>query len=250
MTWTQVGNFATAPTGGIYNTNTFPITTGGIGNLLVFINTLHSDTGVYPTGVSSSRVTWAKVSGTDIQDQSNTNANIAAPQTWSGNIWFGTVNSVGSDTVTCTWTSGTPAHVNGSCQEFHTDAGLGWSMEQWTFFNNASGQSAWPAMTPAHSGELYMGYAWNSSNSSAPSPNPDSHGYIYQPNAENSVNLNGGAINLAVPTGSATGPVWADSTETYGMMILVQEGSGTVTPGPDLAVRQQVLLPYQQRVRV
>ena len=230
MTWTQVGNFAAAPTGGIYNTNTFNITTGGVGNLIVFINTLHSDTGVYPTGVSDSnnRVTWVKVNGTDVQDQSNTNVNIASPQTWSGNIWFGTVTSTGTTTVTVTWNGATPAHVNGSCQEFHSSVGS-WHMDKWTLLNNASGQSAWPTMTPTGSGELFMGYAWNQANSSAPSPNPDANGYIYQPNAENSVNLNGGAINLAVPTGSATGPVWADSTEVYGMMILVAEGPGNVT---------------------
>lgn len=223
MTWTVQGNFLTSVTGGLYNTSTTSITTGAAGNLIVCINTMHSDTGVYPSGMSSSRVTWAKVPGTDVQDLANTSANIAAPQTWSGNIWFGTVNSAGSDTVTFTWTSSTPAHVNCLLQEFASSAGS-WHMDKWTYLNSSSGGSAWPAMTPAGPGELFAGFAWNASNASAPSPNPDANGYQYQVHGDGPVNMNGGSVNTSVPSG-ATGPVWADSLETYGIMVLVAEGT-------------------------
>ena len=241
MTWTSVGP---EPLGFLNNNNppTSAITTNGVGNLIVCLNTLHVDAGVYPTGMSSSRVTWAKVPGTDVQDMALIGSGLAANSPWSGNIWFGTVNSVGSDTVTFSYTGGTvPGRTNCVMQEFHSTVGS-WSMDTWTFLNSA-GTNTWPSMTAAGPGEIYMGFAWNSGASSGGPTSP------WVVNANSDSQSNAMAYNLNYTSG--TSPVFSDSTETYGLMVLIAEGSAPSGPQADLAVRQQNPLlawPYQQRM--
>ena len=220
MTWTAV---SPNPAGAIHNVTSASITTHAVGNLIVLVNTLHSDT-AFPTGVSSSRVTWTKVPGSD---SSFSNAAIStAPAQWQGNIWLGTVNSTGTDTVTFTYTGGvTPSFTNAVMQEFTSSVGS-WHVDTFTFLNSAAGTAAWPSLTPAGSGELYLGFAWNQGSAVSGSTS----GYVYNANADGA--SNGMAYNLNCASGTATAPTWGDSTETYGLMVLVAEGaasSGAVT---------------------
>lgn len=236
MTWTAVGP---EPAGFLNNGNpaTSAITTHNAGNLIACINTLHTDTGVYPTGMSSSRVTWAKVPGTDITDLTTFSG-----VTWSGNIWFGTVNSVGTDTVTFSYTGGTvPAHTNCVMQEFTSSVGS-WYMDTWTYMNVIAGTNTWPSMTAAGSGEVYLGFAWNQGASTGGPTAP----WVVNANADSQSNAI--AYNLTYTSG--TSPVFSDSTETYGLMVLIAEGSAPSGPQADLAARQQNPLlawPFQQR---
>lgn len=238
MTWTSVGP---EPLGFLNNQNppNRPITTNGVGNLVVCINTMHSDTGVYPTGMSSSRVTWAKVPGTDIQDLANSFTGLT---NWSGNLWLGTVNSTGSDTVVFSYTGGAvPAHTNCVMQEFNSSVGS-WSVDTWASFNTSTGQSTWPGMTAAGAGELYMGFAWNSGANTGGASNPP---WVFNSNSDSQANAMAYNLNYS----SGTFPTWSDATEMYGMTILVQESS--LPPQPPGPPMQSPLLgfPFQQQAR-
>lgn len=230
MTWTAAtGSVA----GSIHNTGTFAtnggLTTHAAGNLMICIATCHNPTSgnEWCTGFTSTtpNVTgWTQATPT--HNDTNTQLLIdTSNDVWGANIWFGTVSAVSTDSNISPTFSGPdnpPFYTNFVAMEFHSTLGS-WSMEQWTFLQNNTGVTSWPTMTPAGPGELYLGFAWNSSSASSPATNPDTNGYHYNANADTT--NNGMAYNLATPTGSPTGPVWADSSECWGVMVLVTEGS-------------------------
>lgn len=114
------------------------------------------------SGVSSSKVTgWAQI--IDAAD---------ATEGWSLNIWAGTTNATGSDTVTVTWTGGTPGAFETVVDELHS--GLG-STNVWATVASASLRAAsspfnYPSLTSntvtlqAYWG--YMGFAGSGTNGS------------------------------------------------------------------------------------
>lgn len=215
--------------------NAFALTTHNVGNLIVVINTDHTTTSV-PNGISDSLglATWTKASS-DFTNESNTNLNLdGSPVVWNGNIWFGTVVSVGGpSTVTFSYSGGsTPAFTNSVGMEFTVTSGV-WSLDAVGVFNVNTGQSSWPFPSAAGSGELAIGFAWDSSSASSGTTS----GWTYNQNAD--LTNNGMAYNLSVGPGSVTGPTWADSNECWGLMVLVAEGS----PSPPSGVVRGALLP-------
>lgn len=227
--WTFAGS---NPALSLHNTGSAALTTHGVGNLIVLINTDHSTTD-YPSGVSSSRVTWTKA----VPDQGpNTNGNISqSPTQWNGNVWFGTVNSVGSDTVTFSYTSGTtPSFTNATAIEVTSPTG-NWSLDSFAVLNSSSGTSTWPSVTPANSGTLVFGFAWNFGSAVSGSTS----GYTYNANADTAGN--GYAYNLNAAGGTSTAAVWGDSTETYGIVVAIsQSPSGpSLIPGNELNLNTQ-----------
>ena len=224
MTWTAV---SPNPAGFIHNANptTFSITTHAAGNLILLVSTCHNPTSgnEWTSGVSSSRVTWTQITPT--HNDVNTQLLVdSSNDVWGGNAWAGTVNTVGSDTVTISWSGpdNPPFFTNAVAMEFHSTVGS-WSLDTWTFLQSNAGVSAWPTMTPAKNGELYYGFAWDSSSAASGSTT----GYVYNANADST--NNGMAYNLNCAAGVATGPVWGDSNECFGIMLLMQEGT---VPGP------------------
>lgn len=239
MTWTAPNG--TTPFGSVHNVTSFTGTTLGVGDLVLLIVTNHTISGVWCNGVSSSRITWTQVVPTQ---GPLTNTNLAldgAPETWFGNAFAGTVNSTGSDTVTLSWVGGsTPSFTNAVAYEFHSTVGS-WSADTFTTLNTNTGTNTWPSLTPAGSGELYYGFAWNSSSAATPGSNPDGNGFHYNANADTT--NNGAAYNLSYPSG--TSPVWGDSTEDWGLMMLMTEG----TLPPVSQMPPQVPVYYQQRIQ-
>ena len=222
MTWTAV---SPSPAGFLNNANpaTAAITTHATGNLIVCINTMHEDAGVFPNSMSSSRVTWVKIPGTDVQDATQ----LAGPgPTWSGNLWFGTVNSAGTDTVTFGYTSTVPAHTNCVMQEFTSSVGS-WHMDTWTTLNS-TGTSNWPSLTAAGSGEIYLGFAWNSGGASGGPSAP----WVVVDNSDSSSNAM--AYNTAYVSGTV--PTFTDTGSVYGMFLLVAEGPAAAATPAALAV--------------
>jgi len=215
--WTAVGS---NPACAWHNVNTSALTTQHVGDLIVLIVTNHS-TSVLPTGATSSRVTWT----TAVPAQGPTaNAAVStAPAQWAGMVLFGTVNSVGSDTVTLTWSGTTPAFINAVGMEFTSPTGT-WSLDTWGSLNSAAGTSNSVSLTPASSAELYMTFDWNQGSSVSGTTT----GYTY--NANSDAASNGMAYNPNCASGSATFPVWGDSTETYGLAVLVSQSAPGFTP--------------------
>lgn len=217
------------------------LTTHNIGNLIVVINADHTTTSV-PDGISDSLglADWTKASA-DFTNEANSNLNLdGSPATWNGNVWFGQVTALGGpSTVTFSYSGGsTPAYTNAVGMEFIVSSGR-WSLDAVGVFNVSTGQSAWPFPSAAGAGELAIGYAWNSSSASSGT----TPGWTFNANAD--LTDNGMAFNLSAGPGAVTGPTWADSTQDWGLMVLVAEV--TAPPGPQQAT--QVPVYYQQRIR-
>lgn len=223
MTWTAPNG--TTPFGAAHNVTSFTGTTLAVGDLILLVNTCHStspanEVPTTPTNANG-RISWVKL-GSDTAGLGNTAIPSGEPpQSWSGNVWAGTVLSVGSETVTLNYSGSAPSFTNAVATSFRSSVGS-WVLAASAVFNNAAGTSAWPSF--AQAGGLYYGYAWDSSSALAPSPNPDSNGFHYNANADGT--NNGSCYNLSNP--ASTSPVWSDSTENYGLMVLMAEA----VPGP------------------
>lgn len=205
MTFAAVGGNLSSAAGA----TTFSLTPAGVGNLILFEVENPSAT-VWATALSSSNVTWSvmgvKFSGT-------TNAR-------SSTLFQGKVTATSAQTVTITF-NGTAGNCHGVGHEFSSTAGA-WALDVQGNLDSA-GTATWPSLTPAGSGELYFGYSINSSGAVAGSTS----GYTYVANADGAAN--GMAYNPACGAG-ATGPVWGDSTEIFGIMALVKETSAAAVP--------------------
>ena len=199
MTWTVTGSWLGA------TTSTLTANNQAIGNLLVVevINTQNST--VWATALSGGGATWqlagVKFSGT-------TNANAAA-------VFLGTVTATGAGTITPTWSGTTPNAIAWAGHEFHSSVG------SWLFDKqgnlDSTGTNSWPSMSPTYGvGELYFGFIFDSSNAVSGTTS----GYVYNANVD-AVN-DGAAYNLSCPS-TATFPVWGDSTQAFGIAILVAE---------------------------
>jgi hypothetical protein len=78
-------------------------------------------------------------------------------------IWFGKITTVGSSTVTFTWSSSISGHgAEYGAQEFSAARGANtvWTLDTAGSVNGASSTSVpYPSLTPSGSNELYFGYA-------------------------------------------------------------------------------------------
>ena len=178
MTWTAVGSSGDAQSA------TFSLTPSAIGNLIILDVAQFSNSTVFASSVASSNVTWTSVGHF-----------LGSVNTGTHTLFLGQVTATGAATVTPTWSGSTPAGVIFDWHEFHSTLGA-WSLDTFTHLDNA-GTTTWPSMTPAGSGELYWGYAFNATSAVNPSPNPDSHGTQYSVGAATS---NGQAYNLSAPS--------------------------------------------------
>src|SRR6185312_4090605 len=138
---------------------------------------------------------------------------------FSAAVFLGTVTATGAGTATLTWSGTAPGSFGIASREFHSTVG------SWTFITqgnlDSSGTANWSSLNST-AGDLYFGYA--ADNTSATSGSTS--GYTYDASAD-SVG-NGMAFNVNCP-GGATFPVWGDSGQAFGIMVLVREGSGPVS---------------------
>ncbi len=114
-------------------------------------------------------------------------------------IWYGTVTTTGSATITFNWSSALPGGQTSdySAQEFTAGLGAGavWTLDASGHSDNTAGNTTvtYPPLTPSASGELYYGFADMPSTPSAGSTT----GFTYGPTA----NGNQVAYNPATGTG-------------------------------------------------
>ena len=149
----------------------------------------------------------------------------AAPFTGSTNaltatIFIGTATSTGSSSATVSFSGSTPT-VRISAQQFSSTHGA-WTVDK-TGHIDSAGTNTWASLTPVQTGELYFGYAYDSSTST----NGSTTGYTYFQDS----NGNGTAYNPAC-TGAAQAPTWGDSGQEFGVMLLLKEnGPAAITGG-------------------
>lgn len=223
MTFAAVGSgFGTA------NVSSFSLTPNTIGDIIICGIINASNPTVFATALSSSNVTWVTL-GSSFAGSTNVKTQ---------QVFLGTVTSTSTATVTITWSGTAPASIEIAGQEFSTTVGASSVTLDVQGHIDSTGTTTWASLTPGHgSGELYWGYAYNTGSAVAGSTsgftynaNPDGHGngMAYNPNCAN----------------SAQAPVWGDTTEAFGIMVLVYEASAA---GPVGTVQPRATVPVPRR---
>lgn len=196
----------------------FSLTPAGVGHLIL-LEIENNSAAVWATGVSSSNVTWSQM-GTVLKGTTNSRSSV---------VFAGTVTAASAATVTVTL-NGSPGTFHVVGHEFSSTVGS-WALDGSQANLDGAGTNTWPALTPtAGAGELYFGYAIDSSSAVAGSTS----GYTYA----NDGSGNGIAWNASCPN-SATSPAWGDSGSIFGVMVLVKE-TGTAAPAPFYPARQAI----------
>lgn len=123
-----------------------------VGNLLVVFGDVHSSTIHFTTLSGGGVTTWTSIVGPFV----------GTSGVVSSNLWMGVVTTAGAATITAAASgslSGLATEL--SVQEFtlHSPAAI-WSVDTTgTLSNAASTTVSFPSLTPANSGEIYVGYA-------------------------------------------------------------------------------------------
>jgi hypothetical protein len=216
--YTAVGSgFGTANAAAL---TTFSVTTVTAGDfILASVLSENSSTRV-ATALSSSNVTWSTLGAS---------ANTSVARSARHQVFLGVVTSVATATVTITWAAGTTGSFESVAgQEFSSTTGIPVLDKQATL--DSAGTATWPSLTPAAAGELYWGFAEDNTASVSGSTS----GYVYNINAD--LHSNGVAYNVNCGA-TATAPVWGDSGQSDGIVVLVKPGGGLGVPQRPLARR-------------
>lgn len=207
MTWTKIGS----DTGGTNGFGSWSNT--AIGDLRICGVENFSNKTVTATALSGGGCNWTLI-GTKLGVTNN----------YTVSLFLGTISATGTQTASVTWSGTAPASWAYGSQMFHSTVGS-WVVDKQGSLDSA-GTNAWASLTPAASGALYWGLCVDSGSCVQGSTS----GYIYNQSLDTA--NNGGAYNLNCAGGTATNPVWGDSGQALGMMILLAEGSSgpAVTP--------------------
>lgn len=215
MTFTPVGSFlqaAVSPGPG-----TISLNNQAAGDLIL-LSAITDSTANWVNSVTGGGATWSQI-GTRFTGTSNAR---------TATLWQGTVTATGAQTATLGITGGAP-NIRAAGGEFSVTSGS-WALDVQGNLDGA-GASTWPSLTPSGAGELYFGFAIDSGSAVAGSTS----GYTYNVTAQG----NGCAWNPSVPAASA--PAWGDSSQVFGVMILVAETGGAAAAAPrSLALGQAV----------
>jgi hypothetical protein len=201
VTFTAAGSLTSAENAVAGTSTTYALTTVTAGN---FILASLSNNSQPASAVSSTRVTWTKLTA-DFTFTSTSPSLI-------NNIWLGTVNSAGSDTVTVTFAASMAGNNSRfDAREFHSSVGSVFLDKTGTVGPTASAN--WATLTPAGPGELYWGWSEDSGSAVAGSTS----GFVYEPDSHS--NQAGYCLSVS----SAYTPVWGDAGAIGGVMVLMTE---------------------------
>lgn len=192
------------------NSSTFSLTPGGTGDLIMVQVVNEDSSTITASSLSSSNVTWSQY-GSSI---SSSGGGVTSVQ------FAGTVTSTSTQTVTVTWSGTAPSDIRIAGSEFSSTVGS-WVLDvQGNVGGGGAGEgSTWASLTPAASGELYWGFCLDETEAVAGSTS----GYTYTVDPGHG---NGLAFDPSCASGVATAPAWGDSTQIFGIMVLVKEAGG------------------------
>jgi hypothetical protein len=217
VTYTAVGSSTSGANSSGSALTSFSLTPNGAGNFILAEVANYQGTAV-AVALSSTNVSWSLLgnsfSGTGFQAAGCT-----------AQCFIGVVTSTSAATVTITWGPGTnTVFTFAAFQEFSSTTGIP-VLDVQGHIDTAAANSNWASLTPAASGELYWGYALNNSTAAAGSTS----GYVYTPNSDHAGD--GAAYNLSCAAGTATFPVWGDTHEAFGLMVLMRPQPADVALG-------------------
>jgi hypothetical protein len=182
--------------------------------------------GLAASSLSGAGCTWSQMSVTNT---------FSAAFVGTGQIFVGQVTSPGAGTITVNFPSSSSQNVRINAQEFGSASGL-LTLDKQSHLDS-TGTNTWPTLTPSGTDELYFGYCEDQASSAAGSTS----GFVYE------IDGNGNATGYCLSVNAAYTPVWGDSSQAAGTMVLVT-GAGAVTPGPP-GPQPQAWPFYQQRLR-
>ena len=186
-----------------------------VGDLIPLVAISVDSTTNYVTGITGGGADWTQIG---VPHVGVNNGGVITR-------WQGKVTATGLQTANVAVTGGAPT-IAICNQEFSSTAGS-WTVDATADLDVVNGNSAWPTLTPTGSSELYFGFATNFGIAAAGS----TPGYVYHVTNHN----DGCAWNVSVSAPSA--PVWGDTGQTFGAMILVRE------PAPPPAASGGMVLP-------
>lgn len=194
MSFAAVGSFIQS------GSNTVNLNNQGIGNL-VLLEIIVESTAIV-TSISGGGCTWKQIS----------TVFTGTATVYTASIWTGTVITLGTQTATVNVSAGTPTvRIAGS--EFSSTA-KAWALDTQGNLDSGSGTNTWPSLTPTMAGELYFGFAIDLGSDVAGSTT----GYTYNSTSAG----NGCAWNPNCAHATQT-PVWGDSGQRFGSMVLIKE---------------------------
>lgn len=174
----------------------------------------------FVTNVTSTKCTWSQFAPLT----GATSFTFSSP--FNSNVWKGTPNSTGSDTITCTFNASMGgANCRFDAREAHASLGSP-TLDTFGSVNIPGGTNTWANLTPSGSGRMYWGWCEDAASSVSGS----TPGFVYEPD------LNGNACGYCLNVSAAYAPVWGDSNQVAGLMVLVQEGVVAAAPPQPLVV--------------
>jgi len=179
-----------------------------VGNLVLF--EVLSDNGAPCAGITGGGCSWTLL-GTPIAGSVNSG--------WEAVIFAGTVMTTGSSTATLSF-NGSPSTIRAAGQEFHSSLGS-WTLDQ-QGTRDSAGTTALPSLTPTVAGELYFGYFFDVT----PSVVGSTSGYTYSPD----IHSNSMVFNPSC-NGATQSPTMGDTGSTFGVAVLIREGSNFTAIG-------------------
>lgn len=202
MTFAHVGTTQSWDTGATHS-----YTPGGVGRLVVFCYITKLATTPMPTGLSASNITWSRLT-------SDFATSVAATPT-GASIWIGVTTSTSPANTTITWSGAEPAHWEAEVNEFTSTVGS-WALDTSAGIDANGGNHAYPSLTPAGAGELYVGMHYDDSGAVAGSTS----GYTYHVTSHGN-----GALYNAACSSSTQAPTWAGTSVMGGIAALIKESS-------------------------
>ncbi len=153
-------------------------------------------------------------------------------------IWFGPITTAGASTVSFTWSNPvTDDTTDYGVQEFSAlGSSTVWALDNAGTLDNASSTTlAFPAATPAASGELYFGYAVSGATASAGT----TPGFAYTPSTLGNMTAYDADVSGAVSPTATQSP--ADTSSSVAVLLRASDGPVPSTPtvgavGPDNGV--------------
>ena len=141
--------FAATGSTTFFTTSTFSLTPAGTGDLIAVAIINDSDSTVYASSLASTNATWTSAGHF-----------LCSTNTGTGTIFLGKASSTGTATVTITWSGTTPGTMRNCYQQFTSSVGT-WAVDGSLGHIDSTGTATWASLTPAGSGDLYFGFAWD-----------------------------------------------------------------------------------------
>jgi len=202
VTFAHVGTTQSWDTGASHS-----YTPNGVGHLVTLVEITKLGQTPMISGLSASNITWTRLTP-------DFDTSVAATATAAA-IWVGKTTSTSPANTTITWTGGgsEPAHWEAEVNEFSSTVG-DWALDVYGGIDANGGNLAYPSLTPAGAGELYVGMHYDDSGAAAGSTS----GYTYHVTSHG----NGALYNPACGSGTQT-PTWAGTSVMGGIAALIKE---------------------------